>query len=84
MAMGRKVLCSDVGGLAELVQDGHNGFLFRKGDLGDLKRRMIEALRAPADEIGARARDKVADEYTWDGAAQTLAACYKEVLGQSQ
>jgi glycosyltransferase involved in cell wall biosynthesis len=84
MAMGRKVLCSDVGGLAELIQDGHNGFLFRKGDLGDLKRRMSEALRAPAEEIGARARDKVANEYTWDAAAQTLAACYSEALGQSR
>jgi glycosyltransferase involved in cell wall biosynthesis len=84
MAMGRKVLCSDVGGLAELVQHRHNGFLFRKGDLKDLKRKIVEALRAPTEEIGARAREKVADEYTWDAAAQTLAACYIEVLGQSR
>jgi glycosyltransferase involved in cell wall biosynthesis len=83
MAMGRKVLCSDVGGLAELIQDGHNGFLYRKGNLNDLRRRMIEALRAPADEIGARAREKVVGEYTWQAAAQTLAACYADVLDKT-
>jgi glycosyltransferase involved in cell wall biosynthesis len=77
------VLCSDVGGLAELVQDRHNGFLFRKGDLDDLKCKVVEALDAPEEKIGARAREKVANEYTWEAAAQTLAACYSEVLGKA-
>ena len=35
-AAGRPVICSDLGGLSELVEDKVNGRLFRPGDPGDL------------------------------------------------
>ncbi|MFO1152314.1 MAG: glycosyltransferase family 4 protein [Rhodospirillales bacterium] len=42
-AAGRPVICSDVGGMAELVQDGVNGLHFRMGDDADLARVMRRA-----------------------------------------
>ncbi len=37
---GIPVICSDIGGMAELVDDGVNGFHFRMGDARDLRSRM--------------------------------------------
>ena len=37
-AAGTPVVATDVGGLAEIVQHGVNGELFRRGDAGDLAR----------------------------------------------
>ena len=36
-AFGKPVLCSDIGGMAEMVQDGRTGILFRAGDPEDLR-----------------------------------------------
>ncbi len=40
---GRPVICSDVGGMAEMVQDGVNGLHAVLGDSGDLARVMLRA-----------------------------------------
>ncbi len=37
---GLPVICSDIGGMAELVEDGVNGFHFRMGDAADLRAKM--------------------------------------------
>jgi glycosyltransferase involved in cell wall biosynthesis len=42
------VICSDVGGLAELVQSGKNGWLFRRGDVSDLQVKLQRVLDDPA------------------------------------
>lgn len=44
----RPVICSDIGGMAEMVTDGVNGLHFRAGDAASLAR----ALRRAADEPG--------------------------------
>jgi len=41
---GKPVLCSDIGGMAEMVEDGVNGLHFRAGDPADLARVMRRAL----------------------------------------
>ena len=60
MALERPVVHSEVGGAAELIQPGRQGFLFPVGDTGAL----IERLGALADRdarrrMGARARETV-------------------------
>jgi glycosyltransferase involved in cell wall biosynthesis len=60
MALGRPVVHSDVGGAAELIQPGRQGFLFPVGDHALLVDRL--ALLADADarrRMGARARETV-------------------------
>lgn len=44
---GRPVLCSDVGGMAEKVEDGVNGLHFRVGSAGDLARCIERAASTP-------------------------------------
>jgi glycosyltransferase involved in cell wall biosynthesis len=38
MQHGRPVICSDIGGMAEKIEDGVNGLLFRRGDPDSLAR----------------------------------------------
>jgi hypothetical protein len=43
----RPVICSDIGGMAEMVEDGVSGLLFRAGDAADLARTMRRAASEP-------------------------------------
>lgn len=45
------VIASDIGGMAELIQDGVNGLLFRAGSADDLREKMERIIRRP-DLIG--------------------------------
>jgi glycosyltransferase involved in cell wall biosynthesis len=47
LALGKIVLAAKIGGLAELVRDGENGFLFAAGNADDLKERMEYILAHP-------------------------------------
>jgi glycosyltransferase involved in cell wall biosynthesis len=60
MALARPVVHSDVGGAAEMIRPGRNGFLFPVGDTPALAERLA-ALADPAacQRIGGRARDAV-------------------------
>jgi glycosyltransferase involved in cell wall biosynthesis len=44
---GRPVICADIGGMAEKVEDGVNGLHFRARDPYDLARVMLRCLREP-------------------------------------
>ncbi|MFN0131985.1 MAG: glycosyltransferase family 4 protein [Phycisphaerales bacterium] len=44
MALGTPVLGSNAGGMAEIIDDGNSGFLFKTGDATDLARKLIDAL----------------------------------------
>jgi glycosyltransferase involved in cell wall biosynthesis len=46
-AHGRPVICSDIGGMAEKVQNGQNGIHFRVGNPRDLADRLVEAATTP-------------------------------------
>lgn len=43
----RPVICSDIGGMAELVEHGISGLHFRAGDASDLARTMHRAIKQP-------------------------------------
>ena len=43
----RPVICSDIGGMAEAVTNGHDGLHFRTGDPADLARAMRRAMTEP-------------------------------------
>jgi glycosyltransferase involved in cell wall biosynthesis len=60
MALGRPVVHSDIGGAAEMIQPGDNGYLFPVGDTRALVARLA-ALAAPAARaaMGERARAMV-------------------------
>ena len=41
------VIATDIGGIPEIVRDGHNGLLFKRGDVLDLKQKMESVINEP-------------------------------------
>lgn len=71
LASGLPVIAADAEGSAELVADGENGFLVKRGDVKALARN-IETLAADPDMVkrfSAAARER-AMRFTWDAAVE--------------
>jgi glycosyltransferase involved in cell wall biosynthesis len=65
MALGKPVVHSEVGGAAEMIRPGRNGFLFPVGDTGALVERLAALSdRAMCDRMGARAREMVETRFS--------------------
>ena len=82
MAHGRPVVASAVGGLLDAVEDGVTGVLVAPGDAPAL-REAIERLLADPDErrrLGAAARQRARDRFSFDAATATLVSVYREAL----
>jgi glycosyltransferase involved in cell wall biosynthesis len=78
-AAGVPLLVSDLGGMAELVQDGVQGWRFPAGDSAALAARLGALLddRAPLAALAAGADDLT----TWDACVDALLAHYDAVRG---
>lgn len=79
MAVEKPVLGSNVGGIAEVIRHGENGYLFRKGDLTSLKDTLLEVLDIDNIKVGKNARKTVARNYTWDNSARILQKIYEDL-----
>jgi glycosyltransferase involved in cell wall biosynthesis len=65
MALGKPVVHADVGGGAELVEPGRNGFLFPSGDTAALADRLAQlADPAARSRMGAHARETVETRFS--------------------
>jgi glycosyltransferase involved in cell wall biosynthesis len=65
MALGKPVVHSEVGGAAEMIRPGRNGFLFPVGDTGALVERLAALSdRAMCERMGARAREVVETRFS--------------------
>ncbi len=65
MAMAKPVVHSQVGGAAEMIRPGRNGFLYPVGDTGALVDRLAAlADRARCERMGAKARDEVEAQFS--------------------
>jgi glycosyltransferase involved in cell wall biosynthesis len=82
MASGTPVICSRIGGLPEVVQDGETGFLVTPGDIDELHDRLAALLADPARtaRMGRAARDVVLERFTWRACAARCMAAYEELL----
>ena len=86
MASGTPVVCSRVGGLVEVVEEGVTGFLVEPGDVPALRER-VEALvgdGALAATMGAAARQRVLERWTWDACATRCLDAYEQVLTRAK
>lgn len=75
---GRPVICSDIGGMAEKVEDGVSGLHFRAGDPTSLARTIERAVRTPG--LWEELRDGVPDVHAMDRHVAELEGIYEELL----
>ena len=82
MAMEKTVLVSDVGGLRELVSDGHNGFVFKAGNVNDLAEKLIYLGANPehCGNIGRQARKDMLSERDWSIIVQKYNGVYERFI----
>jgi glycosyltransferase involved in cell wall biosynthesis len=83
MAHGRPVVATNVGGLADAVEDGVTGLLVPPRDPPAL-RAAIERLLADEGlrrRLGVAARDTARERYSWEAATEATVASYRDALG---
>jgi glycosyltransferase involved in cell wall biosynthesis len=86
MACGVPVIASDLPPVRELLRDGHEGRLIAPDRPAELARaiRVLMAYPEQRRALGARARERVAQHFTWDAALAQLRAVYRSLDHQHQ
>ncbi|HEX6701855.1 MAG TPA: glycosyltransferase family 4 protein [Gaiellaceae bacterium] len=82
MAHGRPVVASAVGGLLDLVVDGETGLLVPPRDPPALRAALERLLGDAAlrDRLGAAARERIRERFSWDAVLDTTVALYEEAV----
>lgn len=67
MAMGKALIVSSVGALAELIKDGTTGIVYKKGDISDLTEGIYKLVKDKSlrDRLGSSAREWAINNRTW-------------------
>jgi glycosyltransferase involved in cell wall biosynthesis len=83
---GRPVVATDVGGLADVVEDGRSGFLVPPNSPDRLAGALIEIINNPerAHSMGAYARMLSQTKFSWEPIAERLIDGYQELLDPSE
>jgi len=81
MAMQKSLICSDIGGHREIVQDGMNGMLFRSEDAEDLASKCRILLDGPdfRRELGMKGYNWVVAQRSWDTLANRYIDIYRNL-----
>lgn len=84
MAARTPVIVSDVGGLAEIVEDGQTGLKVPPGDPDVLALALDTVLHDPgyADKLRQNAYRVVGTRFTWDGVAAKTRTVYRMAVAQ--
>ncbi len=84
MARGVPMVASAVGGIPEAVIDGETGYLFEPGNAEQLAAAMLKMLGDDVARVrmSAKARQRIADKFTWDHTAQRLVAQFERAVGK--
>jgi glycosyltransferase involved in cell wall biosynthesis len=78
MALGKAALAPAYDSVRRVVDDGIDGVVFAPDDGADLQRALLRLIEDPAlrAAVGAAARQKMVERFTWDRCAERfLAAC---------
>jgi D-inositol-3-phosphate glycosyltransferase len=80
MAASLPIICSEVGGLPFLVQDGVNGYLSRPADPISLAACLDQLLSGDMQAMGAASRQAVDEKFSWLKIAEQTIAAYRKLL----
>jgi glycosyltransferase involved in cell wall biosynthesis len=82
MAYGRAVVATAVGGLPDAVSDGETGLLVPAGDTAALRSALERLLadRGLRDRLGAAARARAVERFSWDAYGAGMLETYAEAL----
>ena len=86
MAQGRLIVASNVGGHAELIEDGKTGTLFRAGDAEDLAVKALSLLEVADgwEAMRQRARAFVETERNWAASVARYQPIYEALTKQAK
>lgn len=81
-ACGRPVICTNVGGLKEIIFDNYNGFLVSPASILELKDKIkFTIINKPLmHEFSKNAREYVLKNYNWEKNAAIMKKIYEEVM----
>jgi glycosyltransferase involved in cell wall biosynthesis len=81
MACGRPVVATRTGGLAEVIEDGVNGYLVPAGDYLRIAQRVVTLLLEPerTASFGAAARQR-ASMFGWEKIAASTEQLYRQII----
>lgn len=84
MAAGRPVVATDVGGVADMVEDGVTGFVVPPGDFQALAEGVVRLLRDEGlrREMGAAARERALNRWWPPRVAEQYRQLYREVAAR--
>jgi len=82
MATARAVLASDVGGLAEVIQTGETGVLFKADDVSDLAAKLVDLVQNRQKRliIGKAAREWIVKNRQWKDMTEGYFQIYKKTI----
>ncbi|QDK36738.1 glycosyltransferase family 4 protein [Bdellovibrio sp. NC01] len=82
MAQKKVVMGSEVSPIANIIEDGRDGFLLRPADVDSMSNLLVEIFSGtmPADEIGERARQRVVDLFDTPKLVQSVLDAYRNIL----
>ncbi len=86
MACARPAVCTAVGGIPEMINDGETGYLVPPADPQQLAARLMELLSNPqtARRMGRAGRDRVEAEFSLDRSVEAAQRAIEDVvMGQS-
>ncbi|HVM95369.1 MAG TPA: glycosyltransferase family 4 protein [Candidatus Acidoferrales bacterium] len=79
--MGRPVICSDRGGLPEVVEHERSGLVVDIGEHGALDAAILRLLRHPdeAERLGASGRRRAVEHFNWEKQLDDYEALYRRL-----
>lgn len=85
MAMGRPIIASGIGQIAEVIRDGTNGVLMKHRDHGDLANKILTLARDPGlgQKLGTAARSDALSQFSWQRNAQRVVDAVRSLSRQT-
>ena len=82
MSYGLPIICSRIGGLPEIVEDGKTGLLYEPGNITELTERIRMLWQNPAlcRQLGDAGKRKLQEEYAADRLLDRLLVIYEKVI----